>query len=278
MADWLRFLRARGVPMSPGLSDPLKLLVDDALVAGWVREGLPADPTSVQNGAILTSSGGRGCTARQARLCALAGRGLDERMDGTRGRALHPSSCCIQIPAAAVDEYWISPPAAPTPRVPIQQPSSRRPAPSHTAERWPLMLDPQLQGISWVKEREARRGLVCVRMGAPDMLRAMEKAMAEVGVWVAGQGRHGAGHALVGEMSFCGGWGRTLRADINVSFGCAFDSLRPYGLRCCCRARRCSLRTWGRRSMRCSPRSSRVQPSRRRAGRDQGVAAMQVSA
>lgn len=29
------------------------------MVAGWVREGLPADPTSVQNGAILTSSGER---------------------------------------------------------------------------------------------------------------------------------------------------------------------------------------------------------------------------
>lgn len=42
------------------------------------------------------------------------------------------------------------------------------------------MLDPQLQGISWVKEREAKRGLVSVRMGAPDMLRQMEKAMAEV--------------------------------------------------------------------------------------------------
>lgn len=63
VAEWLKFLRARGVPMSPSLSDPLKLLVDDALVAGWVREGLPADPTSVQNGAILTSSGGQGLGA-----------------------------------------------------------------------------------------------------------------------------------------------------------------------------------------------------------------------
>jgi dynein heavy chain len=42
------------------------------------------------------------------------------------------------------------------------------------------MLDPQLQGISWVKEREGKRGLVCVRMGAPDMLRLMEKAISEV--------------------------------------------------------------------------------------------------
>ncbi|EFN60095.1 hypothetical protein CHLNCDRAFT_133411 [Chlorella variabilis] len=102
VADWLKFLHERGVPMSPGLSDPLKRLVDDAMVAGWVREGLPADPTSVQNGAILTNS-----------------------------------------------------------------------------ERWPLMLDPQLQGVAWVKERLAKQGLVCLRMGAPDMLRAMERAISE---------------------------------------------------------------------------------------------------
>ena len=57
MAYWLKFMRDRGVPMSPDLADPLKCLVDEALVAGWVREGLPADPTSVQNGAILVNSG-----------------------------------------------------------------------------------------------------------------------------------------------------------------------------------------------------------------------------
>lgn len=34
----------------------LQVLVDDALVAGWVREGLPSDPTSIQNGTILTNS------------------------------------------------------------------------------------------------------------------------------------------------------------------------------------------------------------------------------
>lgn len=69
MAEWVEFLRARGVPTSPGPSDPLKWLVDDARVAGWVREGLPADPTSVQNGAILTNSGPTPCLpASTARL------------------------------------------------------------------------------------------------------------------------------------------------------------------------------------------------------------------
>jgi hypothetical protein len=59
-----------------------QVLVDDAIVAGWIREGLPSDPTSVQNGTILTNS-----------------------------------------------------------------------------ERWPLMMDPQLQGIVWIKERESKNSL-----------------------------------------------------------------------------------------------------------------------
>ena len=58
------------------------MLVDDAMVASWMREGLPSDPTSVQNGTILTNS-----------------------------------------------------------------------------ERWPLMMDPQLQGVLWIKERESKNSL-----------------------------------------------------------------------------------------------------------------------
>jgi len=68
------FLQERQTPMTEGITDPLKVLVDDAIVAGWLREGLPSDPTSVQNGCILTNS-----------------------------------------------------------------------------ERWPLMMDPQLQGIVWIR-------------------------------------------------------------------------------------------------------------------------------
>lgn len=66
----------------PASTDPLSLLVDDALVASWIRQGLPSDPTSVQNGTILVNS-----------------------------------------------------------------------------ERWPLMMDPQLQGVLWIKERESKNGL-----------------------------------------------------------------------------------------------------------------------
>ena len=67
-------------------ADPLALLVDSAVMASWVRQGLPSDPTSMQNGLILTNS-----------------------------------------------------------------------------ERWPLMMDPQLQGVVWIKERESKNNLqVCV--------------------------------------------------------------------------------------------------------------------
>lgn len=51
-------------------------------MASWVRQGLPSDPTSMQNGMILTNS-----------------------------------------------------------------------------ERWPLMMDPQLQGVVWIKERESKNNL-----------------------------------------------------------------------------------------------------------------------
>jgi len=73
---------AAALPAVAVQSDPLSLLVDDALVASWVRQGLPSDPTSVQNGTILTNS-----------------------------------------------------------------------------ERWPLLMDPQLQGVLWIKEREGKNNL-----------------------------------------------------------------------------------------------------------------------
>ena len=70
-------------------ADPISLLVDSAAMASWVRQGLPSDPTSMQNGMILTNT-----------------------------------------------------------------------------ERWPLMMDPQLQGVVWIKEREGKNNLqVCQSRG-----------------------------------------------------------------------------------------------------------------
>ena len=42
--------------------------------------------------------------------------------------------------------------------------------------RWPLMIDPQLQGIAWVREREGA-GLCIVRLGQPDILIKLGKAV-----------------------------------------------------------------------------------------------------
>jgi dynein heavy chain, axonemal len=91
--DWIKFLTDRQIPMTEGITDPLKVLVDDAMVAGWVREFLPSDPTSVQNGTILTNS-----------------------------------------------------------------------------ERWPLMLDPQLQGVVWVKEKEKKNNLQVLEPHVPSQV------------------------------------------------------------------------------------------------------------
>merc|ERR1719428_1775561 len=61
--------------MTEGI-DPLKVLANEADVAGWLNEGLPSDRISVENAAVVTS-----------------------------------------------------------------------------CSRWPLMIDPQLQGVKWIKQR-----------------------------------------------------------------------------------------------------------------------------
>ena len=47
---------------------------------------------------------------------------------------------------------------------------------SNTA-RWPLMIDPQLQGITWVREKEKANNLVVMRLGQKNMLRTLERAI-----------------------------------------------------------------------------------------------------
>lgn len=73
---WLAFLlHQTPIPVTPAL-DPLRMLMDDADVAAWQNEGLPADRMSMENATILIN-----------------------------------------------------------------------------CERWPLMVDPQLQGIKWIKNK-----------------------------------------------------------------------------------------------------------------------------
>ena len=52
---------------------------------------------------------------------------------------------------------------------------------SNTA-RWPLIIDPQLQGISWLRHKEghASRNCQIVRLGQKDMMRKLERASGSV--------------------------------------------------------------------------------------------------
>lgn len=53
--NWLPDLLQRGIPSTQGIR-PLDLLTDDTRKAKWANEGLPIDPLSVENGAIMTNS------------------------------------------------------------------------------------------------------------------------------------------------------------------------------------------------------------------------------
>uniref|UniRef100_A0A5G2QCZ1 Dynein axonemal heavy chain 9 n=1 Tax=Sus scrofa TaxID=9823 RepID=A0A5G2QCZ1_PIG len=86
------------IPMTPTL-DPLRMLTDDADVATWQNEGLPADRMSTENASILL-----GC------------------------------------------------------------------------ERWPLMVDPQLQGIKWIKNKYGE-GLRVTQTGQKGYLQTLERAL-----------------------------------------------------------------------------------------------------
>lgn len=86
---WIPDLVERCIPLSDGIR-PLEMLCDDRMKATWANEGLPMDPLSVENGAIITS-----------------------------------------------------------------------------AARWPLIIDPQLQGIKWIINREEPNGLIIIQQSQP---------------------------------------------------------------------------------------------------------------
>ena len=100
---WAAFLETaypggKRMPLSE-IPSPLAVLATEALVAEWAGQGLPDDPTSVQNAAIVTST-----------------------------------------------------------------------------ERYPLLIDPQGQGIAWVRELEGGR-LVTLRFDQKDYLHRLETAI-----------------------------------------------------------------------------------------------------
>ncbi|XP_077780456.1 dynein axonemal heavy chain 9 isoform X3 [Podarcis muralis] len=98
---WKPYLRQLkvAIPLTPSL-DPLMMLTDDADIAAWQNEGLPADRMSTENATIL-------------------------------------SNC----------------------------------------ERWPLMVDPQLQGIKWIKTKYGE-ALRVTRIGQKGYLDMIEQALA----------------------------------------------------------------------------------------------------
>merc|ERR1711892_862942 len=98
---FLPFMKAQEtvIPITEDL-DAITMLTDDADVAQWNNEGLPADRMSKENATILCN-----------------------------------------------------------------------------CERWPLMVDPQLQGIKWIKQRYEKRGLKVVRLGQRGYLDIIEQAV-----------------------------------------------------------------------------------------------------
>jgi len=98
---WVPDLRGRGIPCGEEL-DPLGLLADEAIMAGWKGEGLPSDRLSMENAAVITK-------------CA----------------------------------------------------------------RWPLIIDPQLQGITWIRKRETPNGLLACQQSFGGYLDMLTKSMEE---------------------------------------------------------------------------------------------------
>ncbi|CAF1186132.1 unnamed protein product [Adineta steineri] len=98
---WMPFLKNLKVPIPVTDNlDPLSMLIDDADMAAWNNEGLPADRMSYENATILTN-----------------------------------------------------------------------------CERWPLMIDPQLQGVKWIRTRYGEK-LVVIRLGGKGYMEKIEHAIA----------------------------------------------------------------------------------------------------
>jgi dynein heavy chain len=53
--NFVEYFKTHDIPMSAD-ANPLKILTDEATVAGWNTFGLPPDQVSTENGSILTNS------------------------------------------------------------------------------------------------------------------------------------------------------------------------------------------------------------------------------
>jgi dynein heavy chain, axonemal len=84
---WLKDLIVRKVPMTEGVV-PLDQLTSDTEKAQWGNEGLPTDPLSIENGAIMMSS---------SRTTLMIDPQLQVCMINTIPPVVPMSGCCIRL-------------------------------------------------------------------------------------------------------------------------------------------------------------------------------------
>ena len=97
--EFINFFKKNGIPFSPE-ANPLKIICNEAIIAGWNNEKLPSDQVSIENGAILTNSA-----------------------------------------------------------------------------RYPLIIDPQMQGILWLRNKEKANDMQITRLSHPRMVKILELAI-----------------------------------------------------------------------------------------------------
>lgn len=97
---WIPDLQKRNIPITDQIDPLYHVLTDEAQVAQWNNEGLPADRSSIENGAIVTN-----------------------------------------------------------------------------CKRWPLLIDPQLQGVKWIKNRESKNNLQVIQLTQKKYLDKIENAI-----------------------------------------------------------------------------------------------------
>lgn len=175
---WLPDLTAKMIPLREGL-DPLQMLTSASQVAEWQNERLPSDQISIENGGIITQVCARLPHATASREVATA---ASRRMKQKKQVDAHTNSqiyCPVlrliftivvslsfSSSVSAGVEFMFSRKNAhqPCPVAYFPPCTLRRRCLSNVTkryqneraqcQRWPLMIDPQLQGIRWLRRHE----------------------------------------------------------------------------------------------------------------------------
>ena len=149
--------------------------MDDATVASWVREGLPSDPTSVQNGTILTNSERWPLMMDpQLQACSHAPPGWNISWSPASGihcavlgyQEQHHQVILLPLTSTGICK---APPCVCQRCLAAIVMSAGHLQGLHVAA--------MMQGVVWIKERESKHNLQVVRMGAAGTVTAMERAI-----------------------------------------------------------------------------------------------------